>query len=65
MEEAKKQVKKRNVLKTLKSEFGKIVWLDRKTFIRQTVAVVVVAVFLSLLIALLDFVIKYGMSFIL
>ncbi|MCI8513943.1 MAG: preprotein translocase subunit SecE [Lachnospiraceae bacterium] len=64
MEEAKKQGKK-SVFKNLKVEFGKIIWLDKKTFIRQTSAVVASAVFLGLLIALLDFVIKYGMNFIL
>lgn len=64
MEEAKKQGKK-SVFKNLKAEFGKVIWLDKKTFIRQTAAVVASAVFLGLLIALLDFVIKYGMNFIL
>ncbi len=61
----KKQETKKDVFKDLKVEFKRIIWPDKKTLSRQTVAVTVSAVFLGLLIALLDLVIKYGMSFIL
>lgn len=63
--EEKKQVKKKSVFDNLKAEFKKIIWPNKKTISRQTVAVTVSAVFLGLLIALLDLVIKFGMSFIL
>ena len=40
--------------KGLKSEWGKIVWTDRKTLIKQTIAVVVISVIVCLLITLAD-----------
>lgn len=47
----------------LKSEFNKIVWMDRKSVGRQTVAVIAVSVVLGLIIALLDWIIQYGVNF--
>ncbi len=47
----------------LKTEFKKIIWPDKTSLTRQTVAVVVVSVVLGLIIAVLDILIKYGVDF--
>jgi preprotein translocase subunit SecE len=47
----------------LKAEFAKIVWPDRNSVVRQTIAVVAVSVVTGLIIALLDWVIQYGVNF--
>ncbi len=47
----------------LKAEFAKIVWPDQKSVGRQTVAVIAVSVVLGLIIALMDWVIQYGVNF--
>ena len=62
MEESAK--KKKSVFKNLKAEFKKIIWPDKKSFTRETVAVVLTSVFLGAVIALLDLVIKFGINFI-
>ncbi len=49
----------------LKAEFKKIIWPDRKQVTRETTAVVAFGVGLGVLIAILDAVIKFGLSFIL
>ncbi|MGL5434902.1 MAG: preprotein translocase subunit SecE [Lachnospiraceae bacterium] len=55
---------KKSFFKGLKTEFKKIVWPDKETVGKQTVAVLTVSVALGLLIALLDVVIKWGLQFI-
>ena len=47
----------------LKAEFNKIIWPDKQSLARQTAAVVAVSVVMGLVIALLDFVIQYGVDF--
>ena len=47
----------------LKAEFQKIIWPDRKSLVRQTIAVVAVSVVTGLIIALLDWIIQYGVNF--
>ena len=49
----------------LKQEFSKISWEDRKTVVKQTIAVVSVSVVVGLIIALLDWMIQYGVDFLL
>ena len=49
----------------LKQEFKKISWTDRKSVMKQTVAVVSVSVAVGLIIALLDWMIQYGVDFLL
>ncbi len=46
----------------LKAEFQKIVWLDRKSLGRQTLAVIIVSVILGVIIAILDFGIQHGVD---
>ncbi len=50
--------------KGLVSEFKKISWPDRKSVVKQTIAVVSASVVVGLIIALLDWVIQYGVDFI-
>ena len=49
---------KKNFFQGLKTEFKKIVWPDQETVTKQTIA-------LGLIIAILDLIIKFGLSFIL
>ena len=49
----------------LKQEFKKISWTDRKSVVRQTIAVVSVSVVVGLIIAVLDWMIQYGVDFLL
>ena len=56
---------KKSFFKGLKAEFNKIVWPDQETVGKQTVAVVAVTAALGIIIAILDFIIKWGLSFML
>ena len=58
-----KKAKKPPFLKGVKTEYKKISWPEKKSLTRQTVAVVVITTILSVLIAVLDYVIKYGVEF--
>ena len=49
----------------LKQEFSKIHWTDRESVVKQTIAVVSVSVVVGLIIALMDFIIQYGVDFLL
>jgi len=49
-----KSKEKKSWWKGLKSEFGKIIWPDKKTLLKQTIAVVVISVVICLLITLVD-----------
>ena len=54
----------KNWLKGLKAEFKKIIWPDKKFLGKQTVVVVIITTILSVIIALLDLVIKFGIDLI-
>ncbi|WP_313076527.1 preprotein translocase subunit SecE [Lacrimispora sp.] len=56
---------KRSFFKGLKAEFTKIVWPDKDTVTKQTIAVVSAAIALGLIIAIIDLIVKFGLSFIL
>lgn len=47
----------------LKTEFGRIVWPDKKDVGRQMLAVVIVCIILGIIIAALDFGIQSGVDF--
>ena len=49
--------------KGLKAEFKKISWPDRQSTLKQSIAVVVISVVLGMIIAILDYVVKYGVNF--
>ena len=51
--------------KSLVSEFKKISWADRKSVVKQTIAVISVSVVVGLIIALMDWAIGYGVDFLL
>lgn len=54
-ESAKKdKAPKKSWIKGLKSEFKKIIWTDKKTLVRQTVAVVSITAILGVIISVLD-----------
>ena len=54
---------KKSFFKGLKSEFKKIIWPDRKTLGKQSIAVVTVSIALGVIIALIDFLLKFGIDF--
>ncbi len=56
---------KRSFFKGLKAEFSKIVWPDKETVTKQSIAVISSAIALGLIIGILDLIIKFGLSFIL
>ena len=58
-----KKAKKPAFFKGVKTEYKKISWPDKTSLTRQTAAVVVITAILSVLIAVLDYVIKYGVEF--
>ena len=47
----------------LKAEFKKIIWPNKQSLARQTVAVISASVVLGILIALMDYIIQYGVEF--
>ena len=54
---------KKNWFTGLKAEFHKIIWPNKQSLARQTVAVIAVSVVLGLIIALMDYVIQFGVDF--
>lgn len=63
MTDTKDKSKKTSWLKGLQSEFRKVVWPDKKTLIKQTVAVVSATVVLGVFISIVDAILKYGIDF--
>ena len=49
--------------KGIKAEYKKIVWPDRDSLLKQSVAVVCISVVLGAIIAILDFFMQYGVDF--
>ena len=56
------KTQKKSWFKGLSREFKKIIWPDKMTVAKQTTAVVVVSVILGAVIALLDFMVQYGVD---
>ncbi len=54
---------KKSWFKGLKAEFKKIIWPDKKSLTRQTIAVVTTSVALGIIIKILDIIITYGIDF--
>lgn len=63
MGETENKAPKQSWFNGLSAEFKKIIWPEKKSLTRQTAAVVAVSVVLGLVIALLDFMIGYGIDF--
>lgn len=53
---------KKSWFKGLKAEFKKIVWPDKESLVKQSAAVIVITVAVSILIAVLDAAIKFGVD---
>ena len=58
-------VQKKSWFQGVKSEFNKIIWTDRKTLVKQTIAVVVITIVLGVIISLLDSGILAGINLLL
>jgi len=55
----KEKKKKKSWFKGLKAEFKKITWPDRKTLVKQTIAVLTCSVLLGAIIAIIDALIQH------
>lgn len=64
-ENAVKKVKKPSFFKGVKAEFKKITWPDKTSLFKQTVAVIGVSFVVGVIIAVMDFIIQYGVNFLL
>ncbi len=67
MEEAKKSVveqKTTSFWKGVKAEFSKIIWPTKEVLTRQSIAVVTITIITSILIALIDRGLQYGINFV-
>ena len=49
--------------KGVKSEFKKISWPDRQSTLKQSIAVVAISVVVGVIIAVLDYIVQYGVNF--
>ncbi|MCM1186798.1 MAG: preprotein translocase subunit SecE [Lachnoclostridium sp.] len=47
----------------VKAEFKKISWPDRQSTLKQSLVVVAISIVLGIIIAILDYVINYGVQF--
>ena len=62
MGDSKEKAQKTPFFKGVKYEFKKIIWPDKKTLAKETVTVVTVSVALGAIIAVVDFILKYGID---
>ena len=54
---------KTDFIKGLKAEFNKIIWPDKDTLLKQSVAVVFVSIVMGIIISLIDVAAQYGVNF--
>ena len=59
----KEKTAKPSFFKGVKAEFKKISWPDKDYLLKQSVAVVCISVVLGAIIAVLDFLMQYGVDF--
>lgn len=59
----KEKTSKPSFFKGLKAEYKKIVWPDKETLLKQSVAVVCISIVLGAIISILDFAMQYGVDF--
>ena len=64
MAEKTEKAKKTSWFKGLKAEFKKIIWPDRKSLTKETVAVVAASVLLGVIISVVDLIVRFGIEFI-
>ncbi|MCI6731398.1 MAG: preprotein translocase subunit SecE [Lachnospiraceae bacterium] len=53
----------KRILFNLKAEFNKIIWPDRESLIKRTIAVFASSVSLGVIIAVVDMIVKFGLGF--
>jgi len=58
----KEKAQKPSKFKGLKAEFKKVIWPDKATLTRRTIAVVTMSVMLGLIIRFVDVIISYGVE---
>ncbi len=63
MGETENKAQKESFFSGLSAEFKKIIWPDKNSLARQTTAVIAVSVVMGLVIALMDYIIQYGVDF--
>ena len=63
VKETKQKKQKKSWFTGLKAEFKKIIWPDRKSLTKETIAVVFVSVLLGVIIAIVDFIARIGIEF--
>ena len=63
-EKTAKKAKKPSFFKGLKAEFKKIIWPNKQSLAKQTVATLIISVFLGVVIKIIDWIIQYGVEFI-
>ncbi|WMC93852.1 preprotein translocase subunit SecE [Kineothrix sp. MB12-C1] len=54
---------KTDFFKGVKTEFKKITWPDKDSLLKQSVAVVCISVIAGTIIAIIDFILQYGIDF--
>ena len=59
----KEKKQKKSWFKGLMAEFNKIIWPDRKTLTKETIAVLVVSVLLGAIISIVDLLSRFGIEF--
>lgn len=62
-ETVKEKKQKKSWFKGMKSEFNKIVWPNRKSLAKETIAVLVVSVLLGVIISVVDLITRFGIEF--
>lgn len=60
---AKTKTKKPGFFKSVSIEFKKIIWPDKNTMFKQSIAVVAISIVLGIIIAAIDALAKYGVNF--
>ena len=60
---AKTNAPKTSFWKSVKTEFGKIIWPDQKGLLKQSAAVLSISIVVGLIITFLDTLIQYGINF--
>ena len=63
MADSAEKTKKQGFFKNVRIECKKITWPDKETMFKQSVAVVAISVVLGVVIAMIDYVAKYGVIF--
>lgn len=54
---------KTDFFKGVKTEFKKITWPDKEALLKQSTAVVCISVIVGVIIAIIDFLLQYGIDF--